>query len=244
MSFAGAGDEALLMANEKRPDLILLDMMLPKMSGLEILQALKKAPATATIAVVVLTGHSRTNAERLLRDGAIAFLGKADLALDQGAEPLLEALNIIAAKLSAVSRAHAERRRAAMMPKILVVDDFPLYAHLLSRWLQDRGFEVVVASNAIQAFVVATQYRPDAVILDISMFGGIDILKKLKLSTKTKHIPVLVITGNAGSEMRGHVECLGTANLPEKPLDCAELCTILSGLTVEADSSSIATTAR
>jgi CheY-like chemotaxis protein len=102
MSFAGDGDEALLMAVEKVPDLILLDMMLPKMSGLEVLKALKKGPATEGIPVVVLTGLSQTNSERLRSDGAFAFLTKTDLALDQGAEPLLSALRKIFTELSGV----------------------------------------------------------------------------------------------------------------------------------------------
>jgi two-component system, OmpR family, response regulator PrrA len=59
-----------------------------------------------------------------------------------------------------------------MMPKILAADDSRLYVHLISGWLQDRGLEVVVASDAIQALVTATQHRPDAVILDISMPGN------------------------------------------------------------------------
>ena len=95
MTFAGDGDEALLMASEKQPDLILLDMMLPKMSGLDVLKALKKDPETAAIPVVILTGLSQANAERLRADGASVFLAKADLALDQGAEPLLVALRKI-----------------------------------------------------------------------------------------------------------------------------------------------------
>jgi CheY-like chemotaxis protein len=99
MIFAGDGDEALLMAGENLPDLILLDMMLPKMSGPEVLKALKKDPATAAIPVVVLTGLSQTNAPRLQGDGAFAFLTKADLALDQGVEPLLAALREIVKKL-------------------------------------------------------------------------------------------------------------------------------------------------
>ena len=103
MSFAGDGDEALLMAGEKLPDLILLDMMLPKMSGLEVLKALKKDPATATIAVVVLTGLSETNAERLHRDGACGFLAKANLELDQGAQPLLAVLTQLFTKLPTAS---------------------------------------------------------------------------------------------------------------------------------------------
>jgi CheY-like chemotaxis protein len=107
MSFAGDGDEALLMAAEKLPDLILLDMMLPKMSGLEVLKALKKEPATEAIPVVVLTGLAQTNAERLRGDGAFAFLTKTDLALDQGALPLLAALKKVFAQLSGTSTAQA-----------------------------------------------------------------------------------------------------------------------------------------
>ena len=99
MIFAGDGDEALLMAGENLPDLILLDMMLPKMSGPEVLKALKKDPATAAIPVVVLTGLSQTNAARLQGDGAFAFLTKAGLALAQGVEPLLAALREIVKKL-------------------------------------------------------------------------------------------------------------------------------------------------
>jgi CheY-like chemotaxis protein len=107
ISFAADGDEALLMAGEKLPDLILLDMMLPKMSGLDVLKALKKDPATATIPVVVLTGLSQTNAERLRRDGAFAFLAKADLALDQDAAPLLAALKKVFTELPGASNAEA-----------------------------------------------------------------------------------------------------------------------------------------
>jgi CheY-like chemotaxis protein len=107
VSFAGDGDEALLMAGEKRPDLILLDMMLPKMSGLEVLKALKKEPATEAIPVVVLTGLSQTNAGRLRSDGAFAFLTKTDLALDRGAEPLLAALREVFTRLPNASNAHA-----------------------------------------------------------------------------------------------------------------------------------------
>ncbi|MGA9260027.1 MAG: response regulator [Candidatus Sulfotelmatobacter sp.] len=107
MSFAGDGDEALLMAAEKLPNLVLLDMMLPKMSGLEVLKALKKEPATEGIPVVVLTGLSQTNAERLRADGAFAFLTKADLALDQGAEPLLAALRKVFTELPGASNARA-----------------------------------------------------------------------------------------------------------------------------------------
>ena len=106
---ASDGEGALQTAREKQPDVILLDMLLPKMSGLDVLKALKSDPATAGIAVVVLTGMSGKNAERLQKDGAYAFLGKEELALDHGAEPLLKALAQLAEKLQLEREATAAK---------------------------------------------------------------------------------------------------------------------------------------
>src|SRR5271169_1545166 len=104
MSSAVDGEEALHMAREKLPDLILLDMLLPKMSGPEVLRALKKDPLTKAIPVVVITGMSQKNAARLQEDGAAGFLEKSTLELDRGSEKLLEAVRQIVEKLPQQAR--------------------------------------------------------------------------------------------------------------------------------------------
>jgi CheY-like chemotaxis protein len=81
------GEEGLALARESHPDLILLDMMLPKVDGPSVLRALKEDPGTAKIPVVVLTALSQKNEERLIRDGAAAFVGKEQLL--NSAHPLL-----------------------------------------------------------------------------------------------------------------------------------------------------------
>src|SRR5271166_6886626 len=100
MSTAVDGEEALRMACEKLPDLILLDMLLPRLSGPEVLKALKKDPVTRAIPVVVMTGMSQKNAARLREDGAAGFLEKSALELDKGSEKLLAAVSEIVGKLS------------------------------------------------------------------------------------------------------------------------------------------------
>ena len=92
VSTATDGEKVLQIAREKRPDVILLDMLLPKMTGPDVLKALKSDPATAGIAVEAFTGLSQKNASRLEHDGACAFLDKAELGLDKGSEALLVAL--------------------------------------------------------------------------------------------------------------------------------------------------------
>jgi CheY-like chemotaxis protein len=98
---AADGDEALRLAQMNLPDLILLDMLLPKTSGLDVLKALKKNSATRGIPVIVISGMTQKNAARLQEDGAAGFLEKSTLELDKGSDRLLEAVREIMSKLPA-----------------------------------------------------------------------------------------------------------------------------------------------
>ena len=70
------GESALRFAREEKPDLILLDMILPKMSGPEVLEHLKAEPATANIPVVVVSSLSEKNRQKLIEAGAEEYLEK------------------------------------------------------------------------------------------------------------------------------------------------------------------------
>jgi len=96
---ASDGESAIAAARQNAPDLILLDLLLPKMGGQEVLKELKRDPMTSHIPVVVLTGMSEKNSQRLRHDGAYAFLGKDSLALDRSSEGLLEAVARILGEL-------------------------------------------------------------------------------------------------------------------------------------------------
>jgi len=92
------GEEGLRMAREHLPALVLLDIMLPKVSGPDVLKALKKDPATAGIVVMVLTSLSQKNAKALEKDGAAGFFEKSDLMLGRGPSSLVAAVEEILKK--------------------------------------------------------------------------------------------------------------------------------------------------
>jgi CheY-like chemotaxis protein len=104
------GEEAVKLARERKPDLMLLDMLLPKMAGPDVLKALKNDPATQQIPIIVFTGLSQKNAARLQKDGAYAFLEKAEFGLEKGCDPFLQALAGIVQKLGLAETAE--------MPKV------------------------------------------------------------------------------------------------------------------------------
>jgi CheY-like chemotaxis protein len=87
---AADGEDALLVASAKMPSLILLDMLLPKLDGASVLHRLKADPKTKKIPVIVLTSLSQRNEEKLMKDGAAAFLEKDLLTKDP--QPLLQAI--------------------------------------------------------------------------------------------------------------------------------------------------------
>ena len=95
VSTAADGEEALQVANDKLPDIILLDMMLPKISGQEVLRALKANPATMGIPVIVLTSLSQRNEEKLLSEGAAAYFEKSALELDKNSDRLVATVETV-----------------------------------------------------------------------------------------------------------------------------------------------------
>jgi CheY-like chemotaxis protein len=100
LSTAADGEEALSVAQAKLPDVILLDMLLPKLSGPEVLRRLKANPATADIPVIVLTSLSQKNEEKLLQEGAAAYFEKSALDLDKNSDGLAAAVATVLSRLS------------------------------------------------------------------------------------------------------------------------------------------------
>jgi len=101
---AADGEQGLELARSSAPDLILLDMILPRMDGPTVLAALKKDAKTADIPVVALTSLSQKNETKLKSAGAAAFYQKSELGIEQGAESLIE---LVRAVLSESSRSKA-----------------------------------------------------------------------------------------------------------------------------------------
>jgi CheY-like chemotaxis protein len=107
VSTAGDGEEGLRVASEQLPAIILLDMMLPRLSGLEVLHALKQNPATADIPVIVLTSLSQRNEERLIHEGAAAYFEKSTLDLDKNSDRLAATVEAV------LGRVQQEKQRTS-----------------------------------------------------------------------------------------------------------------------------------
>ena len=83
------GEDGLEIATAKKPDLILLDLILPKKDGFEVLQDLKKNPETHNIPVIILSNlEANADVERALARGATTYLVKANYRLEEVIEKI------------------------------------------------------------------------------------------------------------------------------------------------------------
>ncbi|MDH3964654.1 MAG: response regulator [Deltaproteobacteria bacterium] len=110
-----------------------------------------------------------------------------------------------------------------MGEKVLVVDDEFEIRDLLSRFLTEEGFEVILASNGEEALELAERENPHVILLDIWMpgFSGIETCKRLKENEKTRFIPVIVATA-LWDTYEEAVEA-GAEDFVTKPFNLAEI---------------------
>ena len=110
-----------------------------------------------------------------------------------------------------------------MAEKILVVDDELQVRELLSDFLSEEGYKVILATNGAEAIDLAGLENPEVILLDISMPGidGIEVCKKLKAQEKTQFIPIIIITALQDSGFVAYLE--GADDFVSKPFNLVEL---------------------
>jgi DNA-binding response OmpR family regulator len=111
------------------------------------------------------------------------------------------------------------------MPKILVIEDETDILKVLYHVLKKDGFDVVVAVDGYQGVDFAHRENPDLIILDLMLpaGGGLTVLENLKSSTKTLHIPFVILTGMQDEVYKKKVLDMGVEAYIEKPYDSQSL---------------------
>jgi DNA-binding response OmpR family regulator len=112
-----------------------------------------------------------------------------------------------------------------MSKKILIADDESSILKLLTLRLKANNYEVIAASDGMQAVMRAHQDKPDLIILDIRMpaGGGMTVCGHLKESIETMAIPIIFITAHPSDELRQKAREMGVEDFIAKPFNDEEL---------------------
>ncbi|MCG6924953.1 MAG: response regulator [Acidobacteria bacterium] len=111
------------------------------------------------------------------------------------------------------------------MAKILLVEDNEMNRDMLSRRLQRKGHEVLMAADGMQGILMAESHAPDLILLDMSLpvIDGWEAARRLKASPATSQVPVIALTAHAMSGDREKALAAGCDDYDTKPVDFAQL---------------------
>ena len=117
------------------------------------------------------------------------------------------------------------------MGKVLVVDDDQALRRLMRLELGDT-YEVIDTGEPEQGLALALEHRPDAILLDLRMpkYSGYELCQTFTSFSRTQTIPVVIVSGEAGSQTAEHCKQLGATAYFEKPLDFEALKACLRGI--------------
>jgi len=118
------------------------------------------------------------------------------------------------------------------MAKILIVEDVEDNSDVLSRRLQRRGFEVVLAADGEQGVALAASESPDLILMDMNMPGldGWGATRRLKADPATRSIPVIALTAHDLSGDREKTLEAGCDDHHPKPFDLPKLLSQIDAL--------------
>jgi signal transduction histidine kinase/DNA-binding response OmpR family regulator len=218
---ATSGKAALKKADEGGVDLLITDMMMPDMNGLELIETLQSHPGGRPAYTVLVTAYDvpglKETARRLKVNETIIKPVRPER-ICQIVSDVLDGMG------------HSSHQRPAFETqiqfKILVADDRPDNVALLSRYLQNEGYALVTASNGAEALQRIRTELPDLVLLDVNMpeKDGFEVLREVRADSMLEHIPVIILTAARidPADMQSGLN-LGADDYVTKPFDRREL---------------------
>ncbi len=215
---AADGAEALKLIAALRPDVVLMDIDLPDVDGLEVVRRLQgKDPRP----VVVLTAHETP--ELIERAGAVGV--GAYLTKPPNPRELDRAIRISLARFAELQALRREKAalEAAGLPKVLFVDDDEQAREMYEIMLRGAGYHVVAVSSAEAALGQLDELQAHIIVSDIMMPGlsGLDLLKKVR--EQRRDCEVILITGNTNVELAVQALREGAFDYLVKPVEVHKL---------------------
>jgi len=227
------GAQALAALDDAHFDCVIVDLGLPDIKGLALIEKIKEHPAHVRVPVIVYTGRELTEQE----DGAIRRLSESVIVKDaMSPERLIEEtsyfLNQVEARLPEVKRP-ANRGPGGISLEgrtILITDDDTRNIYALRSALEDYKMHVLSAESGADAIAaLRSNGQVDVVLMDIMMpeMDGYETIRRIRARDDWKNLPIIALTAKAMKGDREQCLAAGASEYISKPVDIDQLVALI-----------------
>jgi two-component system cell cycle response regulator len=216
---ATSGDLVLSMAKKDIPDVILLDLMMPKMDGFQIIENIRKGNFDPNIKIIVSSNLSQNeDRERALNLGANGFVSKSDFTPGN----LVKEVSRLLGQFEEQGKNEEKQKNASTdeavskdesdaKARILMIEDEDIFIEMFGNKLKEAGYAVDSAQNGAWGVKEAMEGNYDLFIIDMIMpaMTGEEMINRLKLDDKTKNVPIIMLSASIDEADAGEVMKLG-----------------------------------
>ena len=217
---ADSGEKALQLVKDKNVDLLITDMVMPGITGLELIEKMQRHPGGRPSYVALITAYDVPGLKETARRMKVNDVINKPIRPERLCQIVSKAIEDLGHTAST-----AEQEVKPQM-KILVADDQQDNVTLLSRYLENEGYTCISASDGEQTLDKMRAEMPDLVLLDVNMpvKDGFQALQEIRSDATIGHIPVIFITAARLEPMDlQYALSIGADDYVTKPFDRREL---------------------
>jgi CheY-like chemotaxis protein len=233
------GREGVERAVEVRPDVILVDFIMPEMNGLQVCKALRENPATSEIPIVLVSSKGEAVGDRFVETLRVKhyctkpfqaddLLAKLSEVLSSPAAPGIARNEVAdggATRVASSDDNGSTQAAGANGATVLSIDDSPTILRLVEMILSQAGFTVHTATDGPAGIEAAKRLRPDLILVDFIMPGmnGFQVCKALRDSPDTAEIPIVLVSSKGEAVGEQFVDSLQIQHYLTKPFQPEQL---------------------
>jgi CheY-like chemotaxis protein len=218
---ATSGKEALERVRTRSADILITDMIMPEMNGLELLEKLQDHPGGRPAHIILITAYDvpglKETARRLKVNEIIPKPVRPER-ICQSVEKVLQEWEH--------TKQPAREKTVRKSFTILIADDHEDNITLLARYMENEGYDYITASDGVEAVDRTRAKLPDLLLLDINMPNkdGFAALEEIRADPAIQHIPVIILTAARldPTDIQSGLN-LGADDYVTKPFDRREL---------------------
>ncbi|CAM2821328.1 response regulator [Rariglobus hedericola] len=218
---AANGVEGLATAAKESPDVILLDVTMPVMDGVEMLTKLKSDPALKGIPVIMLTAEG--GRDNVLK---IAKIGVRDYIVKPFKEELLvEKVGRIIDLKPIGDGAQAKAKSIFDPASILVVEDKPAIVQQIQDGIKHTPWKIIGVNTTGEAIDHCSKTPPDVVIISLSLpdEAAFTLFRLLRTNVKTKYTPIFGLVVKTDTTVLQQAQQVGFSSIVTKPIEAQDL---------------------